>query len=154
MISIPWQEVVRGSGISRPLDSSLYGEEDFPWIYGAQALPRSRTLGTSPQAHREICMLDLSGRIRRGGPIIQGYGDQRVDTMILIRCRLILIDFVLYHGIQGCIGACSGVHRYAEGHDGAQWCVLVCRFALGCRRSGSHPTPFPYSMIDASIQEG
>jgi len=65
-------------------------------------------------------MLDISGRIRRGGPIIRGYGDHRVDKMILI-----LIDFVLYHGIQGCIGACNDVHRYAEGHDGAQWHVLV-----------------------------
>ena len=51
MISVPWPEVAGGGGIGRPPNSSLYGEEDFPWMYGEKWSPRSSTVATP---HRDI----------------------------------------------------------------------------------------------------
>lgn len=74
--------------------------------------------------------------------------------MRLTTCELILIDSFLDHGIQGGIRACSGAQRYVEEHRGVRWCVVMCKTALGGRRSGSHHSAFPYSVTDTSMQEG
>lgn len=42
------------------------------------------------------------------GHLIQEYGDERVDTVVLTRCGLILTNIVLVHGTQWCIGECNG----------------------------------------------
>jgi len=148
MINVPLLEVVRGGGICKPPDSSLYGGVDFPCIYGAHWSTRRNTLVTQPQAHREIFLSDLSGSIRREGPLTLEYGDERVDTVLMTGCELILTNIVLGHGTQGCVGACNGAQQYAMEQRGARWCIVVCSVAPSCQRSSSHHNTLPHRVTE------
>jgi len=108
VINILWQEFVKGGGIGKPLDDTLYGVGDSSLLCGAQKTQRSEVVAASLLTHRASHFSNPSRGIWREDPFIGGDSDTMVEVMTLIRCGLTCRDIELGHHTQGCVGA-SGV---------------------------------------------
>lgn len=135
MINVPWEEFVKGGGIGRLPDSSLYGVGNSSHLCRA---PRSRAVVASLLVPREIHFLGPLGRIWRVDPLIGEDGDATVEVMILVGCRSTHMDTTLGHHIEGWVGAFSVELWFTDGHEGTWGCVIVCWTALWSESASHH----------------
>lgn len=128
MISILWQEFVRGGGIGKPPDSALIGARDSLQLVGTRQSLRSSTVVASPLVHIGILLLCVSGRIWRQGPCIKGYGDTKMEVAIPVGCRSTCTTSILDPDIQWRVGACTAEQWVAGEHADTWRCVVVHEF--------------------------
>ena len=121
---------------------ALYKDEAFLWICGVQRTPGNNTLVTQSLAHREVCLLDLSERIKRGYPPIRGHGGVVLDMATLTGCRLLHTDSSFGRGILWCIEICSderllsiSIGTYIYSHrEVSCWPLMPSSQAVGHKR--------------------
>lgn len=77
---MPYQEIFRWIGMLP--GKALYGDNVLPLVYWAQGSLGINIAVAFLLASEELCLSDLSGRIRRGGPHIRGCGSE-IGQMVI-----------------------------------------------------------------------
>lgn len=101
----------------------------------------------------EIQFWGPSGRIWRGGPLIEEHGDARVEVMIYVGWGSMHRDTTLVHLIWGWVGASSMEKWSTDGQGYAWWYTLLCWIALW-NGSASHRIEHMYGAMGAMTQVG
>lgn len=135
MISILWQELVRGGGMGRPPDQALYRDNVLPFEYWEHESPRIGTIGISPLAVVELGFLGLPWQMRRCILVRGGCTSSVVDewehmVLPMVHGGIALSVGVLwgmdfFHRVKCYAEQWMGMYLCVVEHDGAQEVVKV-----------------------------